>query len=219
MMFPYSSGKTSSVRANSCRESSSGTAEPAAVPLRPRAARAARGRRTSRARPAPSVRTWRRRRRRRRGVPGRRRRATCSREPKIVRRSRTSESSAARCRSVSVCADADAMKAIILTTLHAASHLERRMLRRRHGSAEPARRPQDESLAARPRHRDDVRQRRQLRSAARRARRPAAGRRPALRAGARPQRARSAQRAARAAARCRSTRGCAATPAAISCCR
>ena len=62
-----------------------------------------------------------------------------------------------------------------------------------------ARGPQDQPVVARPCHRDDVRQRRELRPVARRARRPSAGRRPALRAGARAQRARSAQRAARAA--------------------
>ncbi len=73
------------------------------------------------------------------------------------------------------------------------------MLRRRHGSAEPARRAQDQPLADRPRHRDDVRQRREFGPAARRARRAAAGRRAALRAGARAQRTRGAQRAARAA--------------------
>ena len=80
------------------------------------------------------------------------------------------------------------------------ANLERRMLRRRHRSAQPARRTEDQPVADGPRRRHDVRQRRQLGPAARRARRAAAGRRAELRAGAGAQRARGAQRAAGAAA-------------------
>ncbi len=102
---------------------------------------------------------------------------------------------------------------------HATAQNQCRVLRRRHRSAQPARRPQDESMAEPQRRRHDVRQRRQLGAAARRAGRAAAGRRAPLRAGAGAQRARGAARAAGAAADRPSMRGSAGTPAAICCCR
>ena len=79
-------------------------------------------------------------------------------------------------------------------------HHQRRLLRRRHRTAEPARRAQDEPVADRARGGDDVRQRRQLGPAPRSARRAAAGRRPEMRAGPRAQRARGAPRAVVASA-------------------
>ena len=77
----------------------------------------------------------------------------------------------------------------------APARVERRLLRRRHGPAEPARRVETESVAEGPRRRDDVRQRRQFRSAARRARRAAAGRRAEVRTGACAKRGGGASRA------------------------
>ena len=70
----------------------------------------------------------------------------------------------------------------------APARAERRLLRRRHRAAEPARRVEEQPLAQAARRRHDVRQRRQLRPAARRARRAAAGRRAQVRAGAGAQR-------------------------------
>src|SRR5262245_42806902 len=89
-----------------------------------------------------------------------------------------------------------------LCTIHcdAASRVERRMLRRWNGSAKSAWRLEDKPLAKRQRRRHDVRQRRQLWTAARRTGRPAPWRYLEMCSGALTQCARGAPRAARAAA-------------------
>ena len=111
--------------------------------------------------------------------------------------------------------------------------VERRVFWRRHRPAQPARRIEEQPVAAPQRGRHDVRQRRQLGAAARRTGGVAARRRAEVRAGARAQRGRSAPRAAVARAVHRSrtprwtadnratlrARGLPATPAAICCCR
>ncbi len=77
-----------------------------------------------------------------------------------------------------------------------AARTERRLLWRRHRVAQPAGRPETQSVAPGARRGHDVRQRRQLRRAARRTGRAAARRRAQVRAGARAQRIRGAARPA-----------------------
>ena len=142
-----------------------------------------------------------------------------SRGPKTPSRSRA-RLSIARCCDAEKCGIPRLyVRRATICCSHATANLHHRLLRRRHRTAEPARRAEAESLAQRQRRRHDVRQRRQLGRAARPTRRAAAGRRVEVRAGARAQRARSAARAARAAADARARAPAAGTPAATCCCR
>ena len=121
-----------------------------------------------------------------------------SRSVKMTRRSATQRSRARNPSRHSTCATRSGVTSRI--SGDAIPRSQRRLFRRRHRAAQPARRAEAQSLAAGPRRRHDVRQRRQFRAAARRAGRAAAGRRAEVRAGAVAERGRGAARAAGAAA-------------------
>ena len=190
MISPYSSGKTSSVRRNSSRARISGTAsERRRQPCRAAAAgvRSAKVRRRRAPACAASRPAAPRCDRRRRRIAAARRRFVLQVSSERSSRAASPASVIERFSPVRISVHAAVpmqrnavqiagllilasyqsdirCRSLMEWTADAAAQAERRLLRRRHRAAEPARRPEDQPVAQRQRRRHDVRQRRQLRA-------------------------------------------------------